>query len=91
MGYSLNEHGLSKMEEGKKGELIETEFPDERAIFDFLGLVYTPPENRIDGRSVIKQESFSSYCRKKNGETKKYFKIFRKKWHLLKKPSKKFL
>ena len=54
MGYSLNEHGFSIMEGNKKGAfLTEAEFPDERAIFDFLGLEYKEPMERIDGRVVV--------------------------------------
>jgi NAD-dependent DNA ligase len=49
-GYSLNEHGFSL---GKKGEKLDREFKDERDIFDFLGLQYKEPTERIDGRSII--------------------------------------
>ena len=59
-GYSLNEHGLSKMdiisEKGKKnvkGKLVDHVFTDEKSIFDFLHLQYKTPTERIDGRSVI--------------------------------------
>jgi NAD-dependent DNA ligase/DNA polymerase/3'-5' exonuclease PolX len=52
MGYTLNEHGLSYMKNGVKGAKIDKEFPDEKSIFDFLGMKYKDPEERIDGRSV---------------------------------------
>ena len=49
MGYSMNEHGLSK------GGVIITEpvFKEERDIFEFLKLQYIEPVNRIDGRNII--------------------------------------
>jgi NAD-dependent DNA ligase len=58
-GYSLNEHGFSKMssKEGDKketkGSVIEKSFASERNIFDFLGLQYIDPVDRIDGRNII--------------------------------------
>ena len=57
MGYSLNEHGLHKMNKTEKkavkGEKVSHIFLDERSIFDFLNMEYKSPEQRIDGRSVI--------------------------------------
>ena len=54
MGYTFNEHGIYKLENKKKGSLLENTFPDEKSIFDFLNLVYKEPVERIDGRSVVK-------------------------------------
>ena len=53
MGYTLNEHGLSKMVDKKKTEKVDKFFTNERDIFDFLGLEYKSPQERIDGRAVI--------------------------------------
>ena len=53
MGYSLNEHGISKMVDKKKTEQLQNTFDSERDIFDFLGLEYREPEDRKDGRAVI--------------------------------------
>ena len=53
MGYTLNEHGIYKMTDKKKGDIVENEFPDEKSIFDFLHMEYKEPWERIDGRSVI--------------------------------------
>ena len=57
MGYSLNEHGLHKMnkveKKAVKGDKVSHVFLDERSIFDFLNMEYKSPEQRIDGRSVI--------------------------------------
>jgi DNA ligase (NAD+) len=54
MGYSLNEHGLYKMNKGVKGEKIkDVKFPDEKSIFTFLNMKYIEPQNRINGNSVI--------------------------------------
>ena len=55
MGYSMNEHGITKR--GTKEKILDI-FPDERSIFTFLGMEYKNPEERVDGRSVItKMES----------------------------------
>ena len=32
------------------------QFTDEKSIFDFLGMKYKKPEERIDGRSIQLQE-----------------------------------
>jgi len=55
LGYSLNEHGLYHMEKGakEKGAKVASEFPDEKSIFDFLGMVYKEPSERIDGRASV--------------------------------------
>jgi DNA ligase (NAD+) len=52
MGYSLNEHTLSKMVDKKKTEKVDHVFKTETDIFDFLKLKYKEPKERIDGRSV---------------------------------------
>jgi NAD-dependent DNA ligase len=44
-GYSMNEHGFTPA--------VNREFKDERAIFDFLGLQYKNPQERVDGRAVV--------------------------------------
>ena len=53
MGFSLNEHGLYRMESGTKGALLNMDFPTEESIFEFLGLKYIAPQNRRDGRDII--------------------------------------
>jgi DNA ligase (NAD+) len=53
MGYTLNEHGLSTMENKVKGAKIEQQFADEKAIFDFLKMAYKAPAERADGRAVV--------------------------------------
>ena len=52
-GYTMNEHGMYKFEDKKKGGLVDHDFNDEKDIFDFLGLQYKTPVERIDGRSVV--------------------------------------
>lgn len=61
LGYSMNEHGISikkKGEKAVKGEMISDKqlFKNEEDIFDFLGIIYKQPSERIDGRSVILKE-----------------------------------
>ena len=51
-GYTLNEHGISLKENGVKGNLIHANFNDEKSIFDFLGMKYKFPQERIDGTCV---------------------------------------
>jgi NAD-dependent DNA ligase/DNA polymerase/3'-5' exonuclease PolX len=52
LGYTLNEHGLNHMVQGKKGEPVQATFPDEKAIFTYLGMQYKEPQARTDGRAV---------------------------------------
>lgn len=53
MGYSLNEHGLYKMEAKKKGDKIDAVFKSEKDIFDFLQMEYKEPNDRVNGLSVV--------------------------------------
>jgi DNA polymerase/3'-5' exonuclease PolX len=52
-GYTMNEHGIYNIEEKKKGEKVNHLFKFEGDIFDFLGLVYKSPTERIDGRAIV--------------------------------------
>lgn len=52
LGYSLNEHGLTKMESGKKQEKVNILFPNEESIFKFLGMKYKEPSEREGYKSV---------------------------------------
>lgn len=53
MNYTLNEHGLSVMENRKKGERVSQVFPDEKSIFDFLGMEFKQPMERLNGDAVV--------------------------------------
>jgi DNA polymerase beta len=53
LGYTLNEHGLTKIVHNKKTEKVEKIFINEHDIFNFLGLEYKKPEERTDGRAVV--------------------------------------
>ena len=53
LGYSMNEHGFHKMKGKKKAEKLNMFFPTEKSIFEFLGMVYKTPKERIDGRAVV--------------------------------------
>ena len=63
LGFSLNEHEMTKMGEKKRGEKavkgdkVAHAFHSEKDIFDFLGMVYKEPSERIDGRSVVLVEN----------------------------------
>ena len=52
-GYTLNEHGISFMENKVKGQKVVQAFPDERSIFNFLKIAYKTPMERQDGRAVV--------------------------------------
>jgi NAD-dependent DNA ligase len=56
-GYTLNEHGISYMENKIKGTKVDKHFEDEKAIFDFLKLAYKAPIERRDGRAVVGAEA----------------------------------
>ena len=53
LGYSMNEHGLYKMQGKNKGPKLNILFPTERSIFEFLGLEFKTPIERIDGRAIV--------------------------------------
>ena len=44
-GFSMNEHGFTPK--------VDKDFPAECSIFNFLGLRYIEPKDRLDGRAVI--------------------------------------
>jgi DNA ligase (NAD+) len=52
-GYSMNEHGMYKMVNKKKGAKLKKFFQDEQSIFDFLGMEYKKPEERIGSDSFV--------------------------------------
>jgi len=56
-GYTMNEHGIYKMEAKKKGEKVQRTFTSEKDIFDFLGLEYKSPIERTDGRAIVVKTS----------------------------------
>ena len=55
-GYTFNEHGIYKLENKKKGAQVSEKFATEKDIFDFLGLQYKSPVERLDGRAVVKKD-----------------------------------
>jgi NAD-dependent DNA ligase len=55
--YTMNEHGIYKMEAKKKGEKVNQVFKSEKDIFDFLGLEYKSPIERTDGRAIVVKAS----------------------------------
>ena len=48
-GYSLNEHTLTPVREGMPAPPVMTREED---IFTFVGLLYVPPTERVDGRQI---------------------------------------
>lgn len=57
LGYTMNEHGLYKLVkvEGKKklqkGPKVDAKFHSEQAIFQFLGMVYKSPPERLSSKA----------------------------------------
>jgi DNA ligase (NAD+) len=75
MGYTLNEHGISKMNKGIKGDIIDQHFPTEKSIFDFLGMKYKEPNERVgvnslelDKSTIKSNKTLKNPC--KNGKVK---------------------
>jgi len=58
MGYTMNEHGLYNLVkvEGKKkmqkGPIVTTKFPSEQSVFQFLGMVYKSPTERLSSKAL---------------------------------------
>ena len=77
MGYTLNEHGFSKMTSGEKGSKIDIAFPTEQSIFAFLGMKYKEPKEREGYNSVelldepSQKTDENSIVSIKNGKNKK--------------------
>jgi DNA ligase (NAD+) len=65
LGFSLNEHELSN----KTGGKISDKFVEEKDIFDFLGLQYKEPNERVDGRAVITKKQSSLEAEKQNNNS----------------------
>ena len=53
MGLTMNEHGLYSLVGKKKEDKVSHKFNNEKDIFDYLGIEYKEPQERIDGRSVV--------------------------------------
>ena len=56
LGYTLNEHGLYHMKNGKKADKVNHVFKTEDDIFKYLGMEYLEPDKRIDNRSIIARD-----------------------------------
>ena len=52
LGYTLNEHGLHKINKGVKEDKVDQKFTSEKSIFDFLEMEYCPPEKRNDTQCI---------------------------------------
>ena len=76
LGYSLNEHGLYKMIDGKKTHKIAGNFPNEQSIFEFLKMEYKHPHERVNQRSVVIKRN-KSLKRKKSPTVLKNIKMFK--------------
>ena len=69
LGYTLNEHGLSKMDSGKKGEKVDIDFPTEQSIFEFLGMKYKEPRQREGYKSVELLDTADNKVKKPSADT----------------------
>jgi len=67
LGYSMNEHGFTHMKNKKKTTKLNTVFPNEQAIFQFLGMKYVEPEKRIGHGAYVLLEDVAEPVQ---GETK---------------------
>lgn len=57
-GYTLNEHGLYKFTDKKKGDLVKETLSTEEDIFTFLNMIYKEPTERINGKAAILKAGF---------------------------------
>lgn len=72
MGYTMNEHGIYHFKNKKKGDPVEKEFPTEESIFEFLGIEWRKPTERIDGNSFkLVSSGGKTKTPKKTTKTKK--------------------
>lgn len=72
MGYTLNEHGISYLEDDTKGKKVEMEFPDEKSIFKFLNMKYKRPSERTDFTAI---EDYLEQPKIKHNKTVKRIKV----------------
>lgn len=56
-GYTFNEHGIHHVIANKKGKKVDRTFTTEKDIFDFLGLEFKTPIQRVDTHSVTEIKS----------------------------------
>jgi DNA ligase (NAD+) len=52
LGYTLNEHGISIIKNGKKCELLDLDIKNEKDIFDFLKMEYVEPNMRKGSNNI---------------------------------------
>jgi DNA polymerase/3'-5' exonuclease PolX len=52
LGYTLNEHRIAATEPGRRAPPLMVKEED---IFEFLGLQYIPPTERVDALQIIKK------------------------------------
>jgi NAD-dependent DNA ligase len=87
MGYTMNEHGLYKMNGRKKGSKLDMAFHTEESIFEFLGLKYKTPVERVDGRAILVKSEGESKNKKisprKQPKLKKMRSVFSPKKSLI--------
>jgi len=55
-GYTMNEHEICVIKKDKSKIKVNDEFKSEKDIFEFLGLEFKSPQERHDGRSVVKKQ-----------------------------------
>ncbi len=85
LGFTLNEHGFSKMEGKKKGDKLIQEFKSEKDIFDFLKIKYREPSQRNSDKleeiieiSQPKSENSPKRTTRKKRDSNKKTKILEK-------------
>ena len=70
LGYTLNEHGLHKINKGVKGDKVNQNFTSEKSIFDFLEMEYCPPEKRNDTQCIKNKQGDKTKKSELNDKTK---------------------
>jgi len=72
MGFTMNEHGLYKIVNGKKDEKVDNIFKNEKDIFNYLNMEYKTPLERIDSRSLVIKPFGKKNSSTSNSKFKKY-------------------
>ena len=86
-GFTMNEHGINKMEGKKKGEKVNHIFREEKDIFDFLGLEYKAPNERTDGRAVVMKKAKPQLLIESDSDSESEEFVMQKKPVTVKKPT----
>jgi DNA ligase (NAD+) len=73
LGYSMNEHGMYKMVDGTKTTKLKTFMPEEKDVFNFLGMEYKAPHERTGANAVVLKKRTVPKQKNKKFDILQYF------------------